>query len=284
MTVRNMTLIQTIDDLRSTLRPRRGDATIGLVPTMGALHAGHASLIQRARQECDLVVVSIFVNPTQFGPNEDFAKYPRNLQRDLESCAEHGVDVVFAPTGEQMYPDRPLTSIHVAELTETLCGPLRPGHFDGVCLVVAKLLNIVQPDVAYFGQKDAQQVTVIRRMVDDLNIPVRIAVCPTVREADGLAMSSRNAYLDPAQRQKALCLHQALQAGREAIEAGNRTTGDINAIMRGVLDAAGVGIEYVEAVNAVTLAGEDMLAGRVLLVGAIRVGSTRLIDNLALDI
>ncbi len=286
MSARQAILIRTIAELRQALRPHRGEtARVGLVPTMGALHAGHASLVRRARCECSTVVVSIYVNPTQFGPNEDFSKYPRRLQQDLEVCSREGVDFIFAPDDAEMYGGTAVTSIHVAGLSERLCGRFRPGHFDGVCTVVAKLFHIVQPDLAYFGQKDAQQVAVLQRMAADLNFPLQIVVCPTVREPDGLAMSSRNTYLDPDQRRQAVCLHQALQAGRAAIEKGVKTSGRVAAIMRDVVGAAGVSqVDYLEPVDARTLEGLDRLDGTVLLAGAIRIGTVRLIDNLLVEV
>lgn len=278
-------LIRSVAEMRQALRPCRvSGSRIGLVPTMGALHAGHASLMQRARRECNIVVTSIYVNPTQFGPNEDFSKYPRRLQGDLEVCGQQGVDFVFAPADTEMYGNGTLTMIHVAKLSERLCGAMRPGHFDGVCTVVAKLFHIVQPDAAYFGQKDAQQVLVLQRMVADLTFPLQIVVCPIIREPDGLAMSSRNAYLEPQQRRQALCLYNALRAGREAIGKGIKTSDRINAIMRDVILAAGaVRIDYLEAVDTRTLEAIDEVHGTVLLAGAIGLGTVRLIDNLVVD-
>lgn len=282
----NPVLIQTIAQMRQALRPHRaGACRIGLVPTMGALHAGHASLLRRARGECGVVVASIYVNPIQFGPNEDFCKYPRPMQADLAVCAREGVDYVFAPSDKEMYAGGSLTSIHVDKLTKGLCGESRPGHFDGVCTVVAKLFNIVQPDAAYFGQKDAQQVTVVKRMVADLDFPLEIVVCPTVREADGLAMSSRNAYLSPEQRKQALCLSQSLQTGCAAIRGGIKTSERIAAIMRQkVLDSGPLPIDYLGLYDTETLEELAEVRGMVLLAGAIRVGSTRLIDNMVVDV
>jgi len=279
-------LIQTLAEMRQALRPYRASGSrTGLVPTMGALHTGHASLIRQARSECSLVVVSIYVNPTQFGPNEDYSKYPRRLQADLETCARERVDYVFAPSDNEMYGGGSLTKVHVDRLTDGLCGAFRPGHFDGVCTVVAKLFNIVQPDAAYFGQKDAQQVAVIKRMVADLNFPLEIVVCPTVREADGLAMSSRNAYLSPEQRRQAPCLWQALQAGCEAIGRGVRTSDEIAAIMRQKIEEIGpVPIDYLDVYDAVSLRRPDTVGGTVLLAGAIRIGGTRLIDNVVVEV
>lgn len=279
-------LIRTIAEMRQAMKPYKANGSrVGLVPTMGALHAGHASLLKRARSECNVVVASVYVNPTQFGPNEDFNKYPRQLPLDLDRCGREGVDYVFAPADAEMYGGGTQTLIHVAKLTERLCGTFRPGHFDGVCTVVAKLFNIVQPDLTYFGQKDAQQVTVLKRMVADLNVPLQIVVCPTIREVDGLAMSSRNAFLSVEQRKQALCLYNALQAGRNVIVQGIKTSSRINAIMRDVVLAAGpFATDYLEAVDAQTLQPMEELAGTVLLAGAIRIGATRLIDNLLVDV
>ncbi len=279
-------LILTIAEMRQALKPyRTSGARIGLVPTMGALHAGHASLMRRARGECSTVVASIYVNPTQFGPDEDFGTYPRPLQQDLEVCGREGVAFVLAPPDAEMYGGGTLTHVHVAKLTERLCGPFRPGHFDGVCTVVAKLFHVVQPDAAYFGQKDAQQVAILKRMVADLNFPLEIVVCPTVREADGLAMATRNTYLTPPQREQARCLYEALRAGRDAVQSGIKTSSRVAAIMRDVVLAAGpVVIDYLEAADAHTLAAMNELAGTVLLAGAIRIGTTRLIDNLVVEV
>jgi pantoate--beta-alanine ligase len=278
-------LIRAIAEMREALKPLRArGCRIGLVPTMGALHAGHASLMSQARAACDTVVASVYVNPTQFGPNEDFSKYPRQLEHDLKVCGQQGVDFVFAPTDQEMYAGGTLTMIHVAKRTERLCGATRPGHFDGVCTVVAKLFHIVQPDAAYFGQKDAQQAVVLQRMVADLSFPVQIVVCPIVREPDGLALSSRNAYLEPTQRKQALCLYHALQAGQQAIARGIKTSDRINAIMRDVIQAAGpFAIDYLEVVDTQTLEAVELVTGTVLLAGAIRVGTVRLIDNLLVE-
>jgi len=279
-------LIRTIAEMRQALKAGRyAGRRIGLVATLGALHDGHASLLRRARRECDIVVASVYVNPTQFGPNETFAKYPRRLQLDLEVCGREGVDFVFAPADAEMYGGGSLTTIHVARLTDRLCGPIRPGHFDGVCTVVAKFFNIFQPNLAYFGQKDAQQIVVLQRMVADLNLPIEIVVCPTIREPDGLAMASRNACLDPCQLQQAPCLYRALQTGRDAIEKGARTSEGVAAIMREVVAAAGpFAIDYLETVDARTLEPMDPLCGTVLVAGAIRIGTVRLIDNLVVEV
>jgi pantoate--beta-alanine ligase len=274
-------------ELRAALAtPRAAGRTIGLVPTMGFLHQGHLSLLRAARAECDVVVMSLFVNPTQFGPGEDLERYPRDEERDLSLAAEAGVDLVFAPSPEEMYPAGFATAVEVGgELTGVLDGdPARrgPGHFRGVTTVVAKLLNAVGPDVAYFGQKDAQQAAVIRRMVRDLDFPVRIEVLPTVREPDGLAMSSRNAYLDPAERERATALSRAL-----ATVAREARTGSLSAALqagRGVLAAAGIEPEYLEARDAETLEPVAELGERPVLVAvAAPIGAARLIDNVLLE-
>lgn len=260
---------------------RAGGGRIGLVPTMGALHEGHLSLIRAARGRQDRVVVSIFVNPAQFGPGEDWERYPRSLERDSELCRQEDVAAVFAPPVEEMYPEPSLTHVRVSRLTEGLCGAYRPGHFDGVTLVVAKLLNIVQPDRAYFGQKDAQQAAVIKRMVVDLNWPIEIIVCPIVREADGLAMSSRNQYLGPQQRQQALCLYRSLAAARDMVAGGERCVAAIDAAVRRMIEAAGTcTIDYVEIVDPETMQPLAELAGPALVAVAVRIGSARLIDNM----
>lgn len=266
-------------------RARTDGRSIGLVPTMGFLHAGHTSLIARARAETGYVVVSIFVNPMQFGPAEDYRDYPRDLERDARLVAAAGADLLFCPSPEEMYPDGYDAHVEVPGLGAVLCGASRPGHFRGVATVVAKLLNIVQPDTAYFGQKDAQQLVIIRRLVSDLNIPCRIAAVPTVREPDGLALSSRNAYLDPEQRRAAPALYQALQAGESAIRGGRRDPETVESAMRGVLAREpSLHPDYVAAVDAATLRRPPLLAGRVLLAVAARLGRARLIDNLALDV
>jgi pantoate--beta-alanine ligase len=257
---------------------------IGLVPTMGALHVGHVSLIEAAVNNGDFVVVSIFVNPTQFGPGEDYEKYPRPLEADLEICRKAGVDVVFAPTAEEMYPVKNLTWVTVDKLTEPLCGRGRPGHFRGVTTVCAKLFNIVAPDVAYFGQKDGQQAIVIQRMVADLNIPLRIVVCPTVRESNGLAVSSRNQYLSERQKQDAAAIYASLQECRRMIDAGVTDAGQIVSRMREMLErVASIKIEYVSIVDAGTLEDVQTVGGRVLAAIAVRIDPARLIDNILVD-
>jgi pantoate--beta-alanine ligase len=276
-----MKVVLTVSELRGLLRPaRQGGQTIGLVPTMGALHDGHLSLIARAHEQCDVVVMSLFVNPSQFDDADDLRAYPRDRARDAELAAAAGVDYLFAPGVEEVYPPGFATRVSVAGLTEPLEGEHRgAGHFDGVTTVVAKLFNIVQPDVAYFGQKDAQQAVVIRRLARDLDFRVRIEVCPTVREPDGLAMSSRNERLSPSDRRRAAALHRALAAAADAIASGERDTGEIIAAARGELE--GLELDYFELVHPETLApvGARIEGGELLAVVAARVGATRLIDN-----
>jgi pantoate--beta-alanine ligase len=274
--------VETIPELRERLvQPRRGGSRIGLVPTMGALHDGHASLIAAARRECAVVVVSIFVNPLQFDRLDDLARYPRTLDVDLELCGRLGVDVVFAPSAGEMYPEPPLLRIEVGPLGDHLCGRHRPGHFQGVAMAVMKLFQIVQPDVAYFGRKDAQQLAIIRRMVADFNVPVAIAGVPTVRESDGLAMSSRNRRLGPQERTSALALYRALEEARRAIAAGETDPAAvIRAASAQVPADDGLRLEYLEIVDPKDLQPVARIAGPVLVAGARWVGSVRLIDNM----
>jgi pantoate--beta-alanine ligase len=281
-----MRVARTIKSLRALVKTaRKAGETIGLVPTMGALHEGHISLIRRTIKNGDFVVVSIFVNPTQFGPHEDFRKYPRPLTADLKICKQHSVDVVFVPTPKQMYGSNNLAWVDVEKLSGPLCGRFRPGHFRGVATVCAKLFNIVCPDVAYFGQKDAQQAIIIKRMVADLNFPLKIVVCPTARAADGLALSSRNQYLSPQQRQDATCIYRSLKAARRMIKAGIKNPKTIITQMRKILHSARslASIDYVSIVDANTLQDLPRIAGRTLIAVAIRIGSTRLIDNITVD-
>jgi pantoate--beta-alanine ligase len=279
--------LRTKAELRTALAPaRREGRSIGLVPTMGYLHEGHLSLLRAARAECDLVVMSLFVNPTQFGPGEDLERYPRDEERDLRLAAEAGADLVFAPAAEEVYPDGFATAVEVGgSLTGVLDGDSSrrgPGHFRGVTTVVAKLFNIVGPEVAYFGQKDAQQAVVIRRMVRDLDFPLRIEVLPTVREPDGLAMSSRNAYLEPQDRERATALSRALGAAERGARAGS--LGDGLDAARRELAGAGIEPEYLEARDAETLVPVEELGERPILVAvAARVGAARLIDNVLIQ-
>jgi len=280
-----MEVAETIQDVRSLVKAaRKAGRKIGFVPTMGALHAGHLSLIEAARRSCEFVVVSIFVNPTQFGPGEDFEKYPRDLETDLKLCRQAGVDVVFVPTVEQMYSSENLTWVTVEKLTEPLCGRFRPGHFKGVTTICTKLFNVVQPDVAFFGQKDAQQAVVIKKMVADLKMPLEIVVCPTVREASGLAVSSRNKYLSEKQKADAALIYKSLQKCREMIEAGARDSRAIIAEMEKVLrQVPEMKIEYISLVDAESLESLERLRGRVLAAVAVRLGPARLIDNIVVD-
>ncbi|MFD6698630.1 MULTISPECIES: pantoate--beta-alanine ligase [unclassified Microbacterium] len=276
-----MKIIRTIAEVRdAVLEAKRQQKAVGLVPTMGAFHAGHLSLMQEARKSTDLVVVSLFVNPTQFGPNEDLSRYPRDEARDAAMAEEQHVDILFAPEPAEVYPDGFATTIHIAGITDVLDGASRGAHhFDGVATVVVKLFGIVAPDVAYFGQKDAQQVLVVRRLVRDLNIDVRIEAVPTVREPDGLAMSSRNIYLDPAARQQAVALNRALEAADALVEAGERRAAVIEDAARQILDDAGISAEYLELRDAETLQPVTTLTGDGLLAVAAYVGAARLIDN-----
>ncbi len=264
---------------------RREGKRIGLVPTMGALHAGHMSLVNAAVQACDYVVVSIFVNPTQFGPDEDLDDYPGDLEADSRRCAEAGVELVFVPDVGEMYPSRNMTWVNVEELTAGLCGRFRPVHFRGVTTVCNKLFNIVRPDVAFFGQKDAQQAIVIKRMVGDTNLPLEIEICPTVRAEDGLAMSSRNKFLSKEQRQDALLLFKALTTGRQVILEGCRNCRQVIAAMNEVLEpSAQCAVEYISIVDPETLAQLETITERALIALAARVGTTRLIDNIIVDL
>ncbi len=280
-----MRTLRTVGDLREAIEPaRRTGRTIGLVPTMGALHDGHLSLIAAARAQCDLVVVSLFVNPAQFNERADLDRYPRQEDRDRELAERAGADVLFAPTAEEVYPSEFSTSVEVLGLTDRLEGAVRgSAHFRGVSTVVCKLLNMVAPDAAYFGQKDAQQVTVIRRMVGDLNMTVRIEACPTVREPDGLAMSSRNARLSPADRERAPALHHALAAAAAAVSTGEHRADALIGVAREAMTPYEVEPEYLALVSPDTLEPVERLREPALLAIAARIGSTRLIDNVTLD-
>ncbi len=259
----------------------REGVTIGLVPTMGALHAGHRALIRAARLSCDAVVVSLFVNPAQFGPKEDFARYPRQPEADAILCRKEGVDVLFAPPVSQIYPDGFQTAVAVPSLARRWEGARRPGHFAGVATVVTKLLTLVRPAAAFFGQKDFQQAALIRRLVEDLNLGARVIVYPTVREADGLALSSRNVYLTPAQRRAAPVLFQALKAGRAAIRTGDRSGARIQRVMRKVVAAEPMArLDYLAVCDPDTLEPLTRVRDRAVLLGAIRIGTIRLLDNL----
>ncbi|MDB5350950.1 MAG: pantoate--beta-alanine ligase [Planctomycetota bacterium] len=277
-------VVATIEEIRQSVRNARSNGrTVGLVPTMGALHEGHVRLIRACREAADFVVVSIFVNPTQFGPHEDYSRYPRTLDDDLRRCSEGGTSVIFAPTVEAMYPTGSLsTYVEVPGLSDILEGASRPGHFRGVATVVLKLLNIVGPDLAYFGEKDFQQLLVIRRMAADLDLPVVIRGVPTVREADGLAMSSRNRYLGPEERKAAAVLSGALREAVAAVSAGERSTGRVRQILRSRIESEyRARIDYAEVADATTLQPLDEVGGnrRAVALLAVRVGPARLIDN-----
>jgi pantoate--beta-alanine ligase len=285
--VSNVQLLESIADVRAACdRARREGRTVGLVPTMGFLHEGHRSLMRAARAQTELVVVTIFVNPLQFGANEDLDQYPRDLSGDLAQCGAEGVDIVFAPNGAEMYPHgAPLTTVHVDRLTADLCGAARPTHFDGVTTVVTKLFAIVGECRAFFGRKDAQQLAVVTRMAADLNLPVEVVGCPLVREPDGLAMSSRNAYLSADDRRAALVLSRALGSAADAAGAGERRASELAAIVtRTVAAEPAVALEYVEVRDADQLTIVEEIAGDVLVALAARVGQTRLIDNVTLSV
>jgi pantoate--beta-alanine ligase len=273
-----MHTIFSLSELRAVRASMQG--SFGLIPTMGALHAGHGSLVQRARQECDRIGASIFVNPAQFSAGEDFGKYPRTIERDLELFEKLGADIVFVPGADIMYPPGYQSWVEVEGVAMRLEGECRPGHFRGVTTVVAKLFNAFTPSRAYFGQKDAQQVVVLKRMVRDLNFPVELVVCPTVRDADGLALSSRNAYLNPAERQAATVLHRSLCAAKERYDSGERNAETLRAIIRSILNGESLAdAQYVSAADPETLEELETINRGVLLSLAVRFGKTRLIDN-----
>jgi pantoate--beta-alanine ligase len=276
-----MKIKHTISDIQLITREyKRRDQKIGLVPTMGYLHAGHRSLIEMARRTCDQVIVSIFVNPIQFGPNEDYARYPRDLDSDLSLCQQAGADLVFVPEVAEMYPSENLAYIDIRQLGDNLCGASRPGHFQGVCTVVAKLFNICQPNMAFFGEKDAQQLAVIRRMTRDLNFPIEIVGCPIVREADGLALSSRNIYLSPEERTAALVVPRSLGLAREQLAAGERSASVIQAAIQASLAAEPLARpDYISVVDSLALQPVEQITGPVLIAVAVYFGQTRLIDN-----
>lgn len=280
-----MEVAQTIESVRKLVaEARKRSDRIGLVPTMGALHAGHVSLVNAAAEDCGFVVVSIFVNPTQFGPGEDLENYPRPFEADLEICRREDVDVVFAPAPDQMYPAENLAWVTVERLTAPLCGRGRPTHFRGVTTVCTKLFNIVGPDLAYFGQKDAQQAIVIKRMVADLNMPLEIVICPTIREPSGLAVSSRNQYLSARQKVDAANIYKSLRTCRQMIEAGvtdaRRIVGEMEGALNKIPEAQ---IEYVNIVDVETLEDVEKIGAKVLVAVAVSVGPARLIDNILVD-
>ncbi|QHW30153.1 pantoate--beta-alanine ligase [Paenibacillus rhizovicinus] len=284
-----MIICTTIVELKAALARQRSKSPngfVGLVPTMGYLHEGHASLMQRAGSECEFTVVSVFVNPLQFGPNEDFDKYPRDLERDAALAEKNGVALLFVPSVKEMYPTKPLTRVLISEVTDSLCGASRPGHFDGVGTVVSKLFNLVQPDRAYFGMKDAQQVAVVQQMVHDLNMPVDIIPCETVREPDGLAMSSRNVYLEPGQRKQALILSRTLNQAGELLHKPDMTAGKLLDAAKATIQSAPLAIiDYVELLHYPSLQPIEPdrrlaeLNDKLILALAVKFGGTRLIDN-----
>ncbi len=277
-----MKIIRNIQNMQKAARDLRQQAkSIGFVPTMGALHAGHLSLIEQARKENDFVVVSIFVNPTQFGENEDFKLYPRNPGLDTLLCKKEGVDIIFYPDAGQIYPDEYKTYVIVQDLSDVLCGKFRPGHFKGVTTIVTKLFNIIQPDIAYFGQKDAQQAIIIQQMISDLNIPVEIKVMPIVREPDGLAMSSRNRYLTVKERKDAAVLFEAISAAKTMVKQGVIDSKRIIRAMRRIIQRQkSTRIQYIEIVDLNELNPVKKIKGKVLVALAVWIGKTRLIDNI----
>ena len=280
-----MKIYDTIKAMRAASREQRSAGKrLGLVPTMGALHDGHLSLIRAAKAQCDQVAVSLFVNPLQFGPREDLTRYPRDFARDRELLENEDVDFLFAPGVEEMYPAEAVTYVTVEGLSDKLCGRSRPGHFRGVTTVVSKLLNIVEPDLAFFGQKDAAQVAIVRRMVRDLNVPVQIVTCPIKREADGLAMSSRNAYLDPQQRKSAPILYRSLVEVQKTFEQGEHKTDRLIAAgKRAFAEDPAMRLDYLEIVDPETLDPVEVVSGRALVAIAAFLGNTRLIDNVVLE-
>lgn len=276
-----MKVVNSVKELRDAVKSwKREGLKVGLVPTMGYLHEGHKSLIDRAVKENDKVVVSIFVNPIQFGPKEDLATYPRDMERDSTLCLDAGVDIIFHPEKEEMYEEDFCTSIVMKGLTENLCGKTRPVHFGGVCTVITKLLNIVSPDKIYFGQKDAQQLAVVRRMVRDFNFDVEVVGCPIIREEDGLAKSSRNTYLNEEERKAATILNESLKIGHQALEAGERESKKIIDIIKNNLNTEKLAkVEYVQVVDNLSMTDVEHVSGEVLVAIAVYIGKTRLIDN-----
>ena len=277
-----MQIITTIPEMQSLAESlRKQGRSIGFVPTMGFLHEGHLSLMRRARQECETVVVSIFVNPTQFGPHEDFERYPRDEKGDREKCESAGVDILFMPSATEMYPEKPSVFVAVEGIADVLEGAARPGHFRGVATVVSKLFHIVKPHTAYFGQKDYQQCAVIRRMVKGLNLDVQIAVLPTVREQDGLALSSRNSYLTPEERRAAAAIYRALTAAEKLVKAGVREPEKLKNKMQAVLrEERGISIDYIEVADCESLVPCEVVKEKIVMLIAVRLGRARLIDNI----
>lgn len=282
----SMRIIRTINDMKAVIKyQKKMNKTIGFVPTMGYLHEGHLSLARQSIRENDFTVMSIFVNPTQFGPNEDYDRYPRDMDRDMQLAEQAGVDIVFAPGVREMYPEGYKTYVNVEGITGILCGKSRPGHFKGVATVVCKLFNIIEPEKAYFGQKDAQQVAVIRQMVRDLNMDIEVISCPIVREPDGLAMSSRNVYLNPEQRKAALVLSRSLFGAEELIRNGERRKDKVLQYIKNNISSKDLAeIDYIEIVNADTLEPVHAIENRVLIALAVKFGQTRLIDNVIVEV
>lgn len=281
-----MEIVKTVGEIRDIVKAwRREGLTVGLVPTMGYLHEGHQSLIARSAAQNDRTVVSVFVNPIQFGPNEDLEAYPRDIERDKAAVVAAGGDVIFHPEPEEMYPPHFTSFVDTTETTELLCGAVRPVHFRGVCTVVSKLFNIVQPDRAYFGQKDAQQLATIKRFVRDLNFDIEIVPCPIVREEDGLAKSSRNTYLNPQERKAALILSKSLTIGRQLVEAGERDANVVATAIRQHLETEPLAkVDYVEVVDFETVQRVNRIAGETLVAIAVYIGKTRLIDNFIVNL
>lgn len=281
-----MRVVSSIKEVRDAVREwRKEGLTVGFVPTMGYLHEGHKSLIDRTVKENDRVVVSIFINPIQFGPKEDLQSYPRDLERDSKLCDDSGVNIIFTPQKEEMYPEGFSTSVNMTGLTENLCGKSRPVHFSGVCTVVTKLFNIVTPDKAYFGEKDAQQLAIIKRMVNDLNMNVEVVGCPIIREEDGLAKSSRNTYLSKEERETAVILNKSLKIGLEAINSGERNSRSvIDLIKRNIESEKLAKIDYVQVVDLLSMKDVETIEKSVLVAMAVYIGKTRLIDNFIFEI
>jgi len=280
-----MKIVKTIDQVRSEIKAAKLEGkNVGYVPTMGYLHDGHGSLIKEARKNNDYVVVSIFVNPMQFGPTEDLASYPRDLDKDAALCESLGVDLIFNPEPEEMYDESFTSYVDINGLSDHLCGLSRPVHFRGVCTVLAKFFNIIQPDRAYFGQKDAQQAAIVKQFVKDINFPVEIVRCPIIREADGLAMSSRNTYLSPEERQAALILSKAIFLGQDMVKSGEKDAAVVINKMTLLIKTEKLAeIEYVKAVNGLTMEDVDTIGSPCLVAMAVRIGKTRLIDNFVVD-
>ncbi|MBP6343734.1 MAG: pantoate--beta-alanine ligase [Candidatus Omnitrophica bacterium] len=281
-----MRMVTNVKSLRRLIADaRKSKKTVGFVPTMGFLHEGHASLMRQSVKENDVTVLSIFVNPKQFGPKEDLKNYPRDIKKDEKLVKKENIDIIFYPSVDEIYPSGYLTNIEVSGLSDKLCGESRPGHFRGVATVVLKLLNMVAPDVMYLGQKDAQQAFIIRRMVADLNVPVKVAVMPTVREEDGLAMSSRNTYLSPEERTQAAVLYEALSQGRLNIKAGERSASKLVQVIRRKIEKQTSGIvDYIQCVDTQNLLPVSKIAGEVLIALAVKFGRARLIDNVIVNV